>query len=262
MDHVTIERRGKIAVVSFDRGRASNPLSLDLMQELTDAARSFEGDAQTAAVVLTGRADNFSMGFDLGDPKTTRLQDAGLAELRQAAQIGKRMCAAWAALEPLTICAINGWCVGGGFALAVATDLRVAGRGCGFYVPEVERGLNMSWGSIPRIVNLVGLARAKRLIVLSEKLNTQTAEAWGLLDRACDDGTALEASLELAQSASQIPINALRMSKKGIDAYANALAGVATHADHDQFALAFGSADAREGIAAFFEKRDPEFTGR
>ena len=83
MNHVEIRRQGRIAVVSFDRGSPANPLSYALMRELTEAARSFEHDADTSAIVLAGRADNFCMGFDLKDPETLALNRASLAERRR-----------------------------------------------------------------------------------------------------------------------------------------------------------------------------------
>ncbi|MGI9415630.1 MAG: enoyl-CoA hydratase/isomerase family protein, partial [Hyphomicrobiales bacterium] len=147
MKHVSIEKRGRISIVRFDRGFAANALSLELIRELTAAARSFDDDAETSAVILTGRSDNFSMGFDLKDPEIAALRQAGLADRRLGLMAGGRMCRAWEEIQALTISAIEGWCVGGGVALTVATDLRIVGNGAGLYVPEIERGMNMSWGS-------------------------------------------------------------------------------------------------------------------
>lgn len=260
MTYVNVERRGRIAVVSFDRGKSANPLSQELMRELTEVARGFEDDHETAAVVLTGRVDNFCLGFDLADPETRALREAELAQLRMAVMTGKRMCQAWEDIPAFTISAVEGWCVGGGVALAVATDVRVLSERSVLYVPEVERGLNMSWGSVPRITNLVGPARAKRMIVLAEKVAAVQAEAWGLADRVVADDGALEGALEVAERVASMPSVAARMCKQGINAYANALAGVAAHADYEQFALAFGSADAQEGISAFLEKRPARFS--
>lgn len=261
MQYVHIERRDKIAIVSFDRGIAANPLSYQMMRELTEAARSFEDDHQTSAIILSGRADNFSLGFDLKDPEVARMNDAPLAERRMIVATGKRMCQAWEDLQPLTISAMEGWCVGGGVALAVATDLRVISRtGC-MYVPEVERGMNMSWGSVPRITNLVGPARAKRIIVLAEQMNAETAAHFGLADELAEAGSTQENAMKLAQRAAAMPPVALRMCKRDINAYANALATVASHGDYDDFALASGSQDGEEGRKSFLEKRPPRFTG-
>ncbi|MEP0945167.1 MAG: enoyl-CoA hydratase/isomerase family protein [Rhizobiaceae bacterium] len=261
MKHVQIEHRDKIAIVTFDRGNAANPLSYQLMRELTEAARSFEDDHQTAAIILSGRKDNFTLGFDLKDPEVKRLQDARLAERRVMVTTGKRMCQAWEDLQPLTISALEGWCVGGGVALSVATDLRIISRPGGMYVPEVERGMNMSWGSVPRIVNLVGPARAKRIIVLAEKMSAVRAVEFGLADEMVEAGTTLDFALEMAKRAAQMPPVALRMCKRDINAYTNALAAVASHGDFDDFTLASGSQDGMEGMASFLEKRPPKFDG-
>ncbi|MEP1208043.1 MAG: enoyl-CoA hydratase/isomerase family protein [Rhizobiaceae bacterium] len=261
INNVTIQRQDRIAIISFDRGLAANPLSLSLMRELTDAARQFEDDHQISAIILTGRKDNFSMGFDLKDPELQEVDAATLAERRLALATGKRLCQAWEDLPQLTISAIEGWCVGGGVALSVATDLRVVSAESTLYVPEVERGLNMSWGSVPRIVNLVGPARAKRLIMLAEQLSAQQAVDWGLADEIARSGSATDAALKMAQKAAAMPPVALRMCKRDINAYANALAAVSSHSDADGFTLAQASADAEEGINAFLGKRNPEFKG-
>ncbi len=113
MKHVRIERDGRIATVTLDRGNAANALSLSAMRELTEAARRFENDHETSAVILAGGA-NFSMGFDLRDAESGEVRALGLAERRQRLAAGPRMCQAWQDIEPLTIAAIEGWCIGGG----------------------------------------------------------------------------------------------------------------------------------------------------
>ena len=258
MSDVTIEKSGRIAVVRFDRGVRANPLSLQVMRDLTDAAMSFETDTETSAIILTG-GENFSMGFDLRDEEAIAMRSAPLAERRISVATGRRMCQAWADLQPLTISAINGWCVGGGAALAVATDLRVMSDDAHFYVPEIERGMNMSWGSVPRITNLVGPAKAKRIVVLAERLDAARALDWGIADELTPDPMAK--AKEMATRAAAMPPVALRMCKQQVDAYANALAHTASHMDFDQFALSQTGGDFEEAVSAFFEKRDPNFTG-
>ncbi|MEM8755012.1 MAG: enoyl-CoA hydratase/isomerase family protein [Pseudomonadota bacterium] len=258
MGDVTIERRGRVAIVSFDRGGRANALSMGLMRELTATARGFEDDHETSAVVLAGAA-NFSLGFDLKDPETATLGETPLAARRVALQTGGRMCRAWAEVEPITIAAVSGWCVGGGLALALSCDLRVASAEAVFYAPEVERGMNMSWGSVPRAVDLVGPARAKRLLALAEKVDAARAAEWGLVDETAEDP--LAAALAYAERAASLPPVALRMIKRGVDAYAAALHGAAAHADFEQFALAQTGDDFEEGVASFLEGRPPRFTG-
>jgi enoyl-CoA hydratase/carnithine racemase len=262
MQNVVVERKGRVAVVRFDRGNRANALSNALMRELTEVARSFEDDLETSAIVLTGRADVFTLGFDLRDPAAAASRDTGLDERRRAARVGPRMCAAWEAIDAFTIVAIEGYCVGGGAALAVACDLRIMGEAAVMYVPEVERGMNMSWGSVPRFVNLIGPARTKSLVALATKVGAAQAVQWGLADEMAANGGAFERALALAEHAASLPPTALRMIKRDIDVAAKALNQAVSFMDADQFALAQSSEDYRESIAAFFEKRDPKFSGR
>lgn len=261
MSTVSIDRKGRIAIVRFDRGIRANPLSYALMRELTEVARSFERDHETSAVILTGRDDSFSMGADLKDPEAKGAPTMPLAARRQLLMTGARMCRAWEEMQPLTISAIEGWCVGGGVALSVSTDLRIVGASSTLYVPEIERGMNMSWGSVPRITNLVGPARAKRIIVLAEKIGAPRAVDWGLADETAPDGHVIDACIRWAERAATLPPVALRMCLQDIKAYANALAPVAAHSDYDQYGLAQTGDDFREGIDSFLEGRPPRYTG-
>lgn len=259
MSNVTIEREGNIALVRFDRGKKSNPLSENLMRELTSAAEELQRDYSLAAVILTGRNDNFSLGLDIKDPKIQQVPHDGLSERREKLKIGKNMCRAWSEIEAITISAIRGWCVGGGVALSVCTDIRIASKDSQLYLPEVERGMNMAWGAIPRIVNLIGPAKAKRFIALAEQLSAEQALNWGLVDFSSQD--AVSTAMEVARKATEIPNVSLRMCKTAIDQHANALNEVSSWADTDQFALAQTGDDYREGIESFIEGRPPKFTG-
>lgn len=258
---VQIERQDRIAIVRFDRGNRANAMSAELLRQLTRAARSFENDATVSAVILAGGATNFTLGADLKDPEREKTQSLTLAQRRLAMQAGGRMCRAWEEIEALTIVAVEGWCVGGGAALAVACDLRVASSAATFYVPEIERGMNLSWGAVPRITHLVGHAKAKRIIILSEKLPAATALDWGLVDTLAEPGTALDAAMAWAQRAASLPPVQLRMIKQAINASAFALDRAVSHADFDQFALAAASGDFEEGTRSFLEGRSPHYTG-
>ncbi|MHA1538703.1 MAG: enoyl-CoA hydratase/isomerase family protein [Alphaproteobacteria bacterium] len=127
--YVTTSQEGRIATVRFDRGDKANALSFAAIDELTEAALALDADPGLSAVILTGQPALFTLGFDLKDPQTEALPKLGLGEQRQRLRAGRRLCAAWTALEPMTIAAIEGWCVGGGVALAVACDFRVVGEG-------------------------------------------------------------------------------------------------------------------------------------
>jgi enoyl-CoA hydratase/carnithine racemase len=134
-------------------------------------------------------------------------------------------------------------------------------KGATVYVPEVARGMNMSWGSIPRMTALVGPARAKRLAALCEKVDAATALSWGLADAVSEDGKALERAMEFAEAAAKLPPTALKMVKQDVNVAALALARAATHRDLEAFALMEQSDDFAEGVSSFLEGRDPKFTG-
>jgi enoyl-CoA hydratase/carnithine racemase len=254
---------GRIAVVRFDRGDGINALSPEAMRQLIEAARDFEHDAVTSVVVLAGNAKAFSAGFDLKDPEGRARKDMDLGALRRHLALGPKMTRAWHEMDQVTICAIEGFCIGGGTALAVALDFRVAGRGAHFRIPEIGLGMNMSWQSIPRMLALMGPARTKQVVILAaDHIAADQALQWGLIEEVAPDGKAFEAAMVLAQKIAQQPPLPAMMTKRTVNRLAHALDDLASHMDVDQFALAASSEDSREGIAAFLERRKPEFRGR
>jgi enoyl-CoA hydratase/carnithine racemase len=258
---ITTEFRGRIAILRFDRGDKANALSAEALRQLSDAARSFQARPDISAVVLTGQARNFTLGADLKDPERAAMRGQGLAERRISLRLGPEMCEAWEKVDAITIMAIEGWCVGGGTALAVSCDLRVMARSAKLYVPEVERGMNMSWGAIPRITALVGPARAKRIAALCEQLDAETALAWGLADKVAEDGKALEVAMEFAARAAKLPPSAVKMVKQDVNVAALALSKATAHRDLEAFALMERTEDFSEGVQSFLEGREPKFTG-
>jgi enoyl-CoA hydratase/carnithine racemase len=258
---IRIETSDRIAVVRFDRGDRANALSAEALRQLADAARRFHACPEISAVILTGRAENFTLGADLKDPARTEQHTQKLGGRRISLRAGPEMCEAFEKIDALTIVAIEGWCVGGGAALAVACDLRVMAKSATMYVPEVARGMNMSWGSIPRMTALVGPARAKRLAALCEKVDAATALAWGLADAVCEDGQALERAMEVARAAAALPPTALKMVKRDVNIAALALSQATAHRDLEAFALMERSDDFAEGVSSFLEGREPKFSG-
>jgi len=129
------------------------------------------------------------------------------------------------------------------------------------YVPEVARGMNMSWGAIPRMTALVGPARAKRLAALCEKVDATTALAWGLADAVSEDGRAVERAMEFAKVAAALPPTALKMVKRDVNIAALALSQATAHRDLESFALMERSDDFAEGVSSFLEGREPKFSG-
>jgi enoyl-CoA hydratase/carnithine racemase len=264
---VTIEKglgpEGRIAVVRFDRGDGINALSPEALRQLTHAARSFEDDSETSVVVLTGGADAFSAGFDLKDTEGRARSTMDIGSLRRHLKLGPRLTHAWHEMEQITICAIEGFCVGGGVALAVALDFRVMGRDAHLRVPEIGLGMNMSWQSIPRMLHLIGPARTKQAVILADqRITADEAYEWGLVEEVADPGRAFDAAMVLAGKVAAQPPLSVAMTKLTVNRLAHALDDLASHMDVDQFALASLTEDHKEGVAAFLARRKPRFRGR
>jgi enoyl-CoA hydratase len=264
---VTVERglgpEGRVALVRFDRGDKVNALSPEAMRQLRAAALPFEDDIATSVVVLTGNAHAFSAGFDLKDGERKSEAAKGLGAERRSVSAGPRMSRAWRDMEQVTIAAIEGFAIGGGIALASMLDFRVMARGAHIRIPEIALGLNMSWGSLPRLVQLMGAQRAKLAVLLAaDRIASAEALAWGLVEQVVDDGSALAEAMALAERIAAMPPLPVRMTKSTIDRYVGALADLSSHMDRDQFMLTGRSGDHAEGVAAFLEKRKPRFEGR
>ncbi len=261
---VTIEKalgpEGRVAVVRFDRQDGVNALSRAAMRQLTEAARSFEDDHDTSVVVLTGSGDAFTAGFDLKEKPA--VDGAGIGALRRQHKAGPRLTRAWQDMEQITICAIEGFCIGGGVALAVALDFRVMARGAHMRVPEVALGMNMSWQSIPRMMHLIGPARTKQAIILAnDRISADVALEWGLVEQVVEADAFAAAMVLAAKIAEQPPISVM-MTKLTVNRLANASDDLASHMDLDQFVLASMTEDHKEGVSAFVERRKPRFKGR
>ena len=251
---------GRIAVVRFDRGIKANPLSTDAMRQLRRAAESFEDDLDTSVVILTGNGTAFSAGADLKD---ARPATSSIAERIHRQRNGPKMCRAWEQMEQVTIAAVEGFAIGGGAALAVSLDFRFCGRSAHFRIPEVELGMNMFWGSIPRMVALMGPARTKQAVILaSDRIDAHEAYDWGLVEKVVDDGQVLDAAMAFAARIAEQPPLPVRMSKTTINRVAFALAEGVSHMDPDQNVLTALTEDFAEGTAAFRERRKPKFRGR
>jgi len=166
-------------------------------------------------------------------------------------------------MEQITIAAIEGFCIGGGVALAVALDFRVMARDAHIRVPEIGLGMNMSWQSIPRMLHLMGPARTKQAVILADqRISADEAHEWGLVEEVVDPRKAFDAAMTLAAKVAAQPPLSVAMTKLTVNRLAHALDDLTSHMDIDQFALASLTEDHREGVAAFLERRKPSFKGR
>jgi len=249
---IRIEREGKTAVVCFDRGKRLNAFNQVLIQSLTEVAHEFETDRVVQSIILTGTRRAFSSGMDLED-EMWNMPEASDLERRETYYSGVRLCAAWERLPQITIAAIEGMAVGAGVALALSCDWRVAARDAFLYVPEVKVGINLQWGALPRLITLVGPARAKRICLLCEKMPAEQALSWGLLDETATADGAVEAARALAAGVNQQPDVTVRMVKEAINATSNALHWATSYADADQSQLSGAFQAARTARTRFLD---------
>ncbi|MEM9669893.1 MAG: enoyl-CoA hydratase/isomerase family protein [Pseudomonadota bacterium] len=259
-DGLKIAVSNGIARVVLSRPETLNRFDRTLMTSLRDAARALHDRADVNVVILSAEGDAFSAGADLGST-TGVAEDQTLIEQRLAFRLGPDMCEAWERLEQVTLIAIQGYCIGGAAALALACDFRIADKGASLRLPEVPLGINMSWRSVPRLATLIGPSKAKRFAMLGEAINAPLARDWGLVDEVVEIESAVNAAEVLAARLNALPPLALRMTKEAINAAANAGHYTSSFMDRDQFLLTFGSEDFKEGVSAFFEKREPTFRG-
>jgi enoyl-CoA hydratase/carnithine racemase len=258
--HVLVSRDGPTCLVTLHRPEACNALNGLMMRELTEVARLLRRRSDVLAVILAGCDSNFSVGADLRSIEEPLTAPTGL-ETREAIMAGPDMCKAWEDIEAVTIAAIEGHCLGGGCALAVACDFRVMGELAYMRLPEVPLGVNMSWNSIPRITTLIGPSRAKRFVMFGEPADASTCLSWGMADEIVGSGQANAAARNWAEKVCALPPLPVRMTKEAVNAQANANHHATSFMDRDQYLVTIRSNDFHEGLHAFFEKRRPSFRG-
>lgn len=255
---VKIEKQGRVALVHICRPEAKNALSVAVMRELDEAARVLREDMGASVVVLSGGPEFFTAGVDLKDPELLRVLGEPLAVRRRVLESGPLLCRAWEELPQITIAAVEGHCIGGGVALTAALDFRVCGEGAFFRVPEIERGMNFSWGTLPRLSALIGPAETKRWVILAETVDVERAERAGFVQWRAPKGGAEAMAIEIAEKIAAKPAASVMMTKRTVNALYESGRSL-SHMDADQFALTVLSEDFQEGVAAFLEKREPKF---
>lgn len=203
-----------VALVTLNRPAKRNALSSDLKRAIADAARELAERSDIGAVVLAGADGYFCAGNDIA-ASDSFAQDKPLAEARRHIRLGLEMCRAWEAMPQISIAAVEGFAIGGGISLAIACDFRILAPDAWLRAPEVELGITYSWGTLPRLVRLVGPARAKLIAALCRKVDAETALAWGLCEEIADDPVA--AAVAMAEEIASKPRVAQQMVKESIN---------------------------------------------
>jgi enoyl-CoA hydratase/carnithine racemase len=238
---VDVELDGAVGHLWLDRPDKLNPLSTTTLEELAVAARWFDRRPEVRVVVIGGRGRAFSAGADV-----TSFGAPDARPPREGADAGRRMADAVEAMEAVTVARIQGHCVGGGVVLAAACDLRVAAAGTRFSIPEVDLGIPLAWGGIPRLVREVGPAVTKELVMTCRAFPAEEAQRLGLVNRVVDPDQ-LDVEVEgLARALAAKAAFPVSATKRHVDAVTAAMVGTArSWSDADSLLTALRDPDCR-----------------
>jgi enoyl-CoA hydratase len=253
---IRLEREEAVAIVTIDRQEALNALDVATLTELRDCLRELADDESARVVILTGAGEKaFVAGADI-----KYMSGLDVDQAKEWGGLGHETGRLLETMPKPTIAAINGFALGGGCELAVACDIRYAASSAKLGQPEVNLGIIPGWGGTQRLARLSGLGVAKELIFTGRIVDAEEALRIGLVNAVHDP--VLDKAREVgALLAAKSPI-ALRLMK---DLANRALGGDHTAnlgAEGETFGELFSSDDAKEGLAAFVEKRQPNFVGR
>ena len=257
-----VGRDGPVLRLTLDRPERRNALDDATVAGLIDELERANRDEGVRAVLLTGRGDDFCVGFDLATRADgTGRPRVGSVQRRLPAQ-AHRLIAVACSIQVPVVAAVRGWAAGIGLHLAVAADFCVAARDARFWEPFTTRGFTPDSGGTWLLPRRVGVARANELLLLGRELSGTDAAAWGLIHAAVDPSAVDRDAEQLAARLGAGPTVALGLTKWLV--HTGAGLELERHLANEALALelAARSADFREGLAARRERREPGFEGR
>jgi enoyl-CoA hydratase/carnithine racemase len=248
---VNYETRGKVAILTLDEPAKLNALSAGIRSGILEGLKKTDADDSIRVAVITGSGDKaFCAGADIGD------FDFDPEEARRFLIAALEVLAAPENTRKPVISAVNGIAYGGGFELAMASDFIIASDRARFAVPEIKLGLLPAF-AIVRLADVVGRAKAKEMSILGDPITAEEAYRLGLVLRVVPHQSVLSDALAFAERIASKPRFAVQMAKSF---YNRGLGGDEMRYAIDGFPLLFMHEDAREGVAAFREKREPKFS--
>ena len=252
-EHIKVEKKEEIGIITLKRPEARNALNRKMIQELGDALTGLENDPQIRSIIITGNKD-FCAGADIKEMNAIKPEEIETfcrwehKVFDQLENMGKPV-----------IAAINGFALGGGCELALACDIRIAGESAKFGQPEVNLGLIPGFGGTQRLSRLIGVAKAKEMILTGKIIDAKEAESIGLVNAVVKDREVMIKAEEMAMTIAQKGPIAVKMAKKLINENPEITKGLEKEIAF--FARCFTTQDRLEGINAFLEKRKPKFKG-
>jgi 2-(1,2-epoxy-1,2-dihydrophenyl)acetyl-CoA isomerase len=255
-------RDGPVLRLTVDRPDRRNMLDDAMVATLIDALEAANQDEAVRAILLSGRGDDFCAGFDLSTRDGAEARPrVGSIQRRLPAQ-AHRLIAVVATVQVPIVTAVRGWAIGLGLHLAVAADFCVAAVDARFWEPFITRGFTPDSGGSWLLPRLVGVARAKELLLLGRRLSGADAAAWGLIHEAVEPDQVAARADELAARLAEGPTIALGLTRWLV--HTGAGLDLERHLANEALAIELSSrsADFREGLAALRERRPPSFEGR
>ena len=255
---VSTERRDAVALVTIDNP-PMNALSAALLDELEAEIDALDADADVRAIVLRGGGDRaFVAGADIKEFPALRESASEGGSARGIQRLGHRM----DGCDTPFVAAIHGYCLGGGLELAMCCDVRVCADDATLGQPEIQLGLIPGGGGTQRLPRLVGHGRAMFLNLTGDFIDAATAYAWGLVERVVPTAELEDVALALAGRIASRSPHAVAVLRELARTTRDLPLEEGLRREADGFVRCLRSADGAEGVAAFIEKRPPEFTGR
>ncbi|WP_020576198.1 enoyl-CoA hydratase/isomerase family protein [Actinopolymorpha alba] len=255
-EHLVEERDGAVAVLRIDREHALGALSRGMVEALVAYLDGLAHDDSVRVLVVTGTGRGFIAGADIRE-----YDGVSQAAFDDYQRLGRAAFGRLASLPQPTIAAVNGYAFGGGFEVALACDLILASTAARFALPEVKLGLLPGGGGTQRLARAIGVRATKELVMTGRSMRPDEAERRGLVARVVEPDELMPAARELARTLAARAPRAVREAKRLIDDGVEASLETGWTLEQGVLSSLYATADAREGIRAFIEKRDPAFTG-
>ncbi len=247
-----------IATITFNRPKALNALSGELLKEFAQALDNLATNEAVRALILTGTGDKaFVAGADI-----TELATFDALQGKVFAKAGHEVLGRLQALPFPVIAAVNGYALGGGTEVALACDFIYASENAMFGLPEIKLGLIPGFGGTQRLPRLIGKNMAKEMIFTGRMISASEAQQIGLVNKVFPLESLMESALQTAQEITRKGRVSLRAAKEAVNSGMDVDLATGCRMEIDAFALCIASEDAKEGTAAFLEKREAKFTGK
>lgn len=252
---ILVERKGRVAVLTLNRPKALNALNLQVMREVVAAAEALDRDPEVGCIVLTGSAKAFAAGADIKEMSPQNYLDMYLSDWFTA----------WDRLGQVrtpTLAAVSGYALGGGCELAMLCDVLLAADTAVFGQPEIKLGVIPGIGGSQRLTRAVGKAKAMELCLTGRTMDAEEAERAGLVSRVVPAAELLGEALAVAETVAGMSLPVAMMAKESVNRSFETTLTEGVRFERRLFHAVFATADQKEGMTAFTEKRKPEFTHR